>query len=117
MYHQQYLSNLIASNNNNKNLKCSWHYIKSKRQDNVGIGALKNQPNDMITDSTQKAKILNKQFKSVFTIKDTNTIPDKGTSPYPSIPDINVTLDGVRYVLLKSDLKNLQVLITYMLLF
>ena len=41
MYHQQYLSNLIASNDNNKNLKRSWHYIKSKRQDNVGIGGIK----------------------------------------------------------------------------
>ena len=57
----------------------------------------------MVTDSTEKAKILNKEFKSVFTIEDTSTIPDKGTSPYPSIPDINVTLDGVRN-LLKSDL-------------
>ena len=64
------------------------------------LGALKNQPNDMITDSTEKVEILNKQFKSVFTIKDTNTIPDKGTSLYPSIQDINVTLDGVRNLLL-----------------
>ena len=106
MYHQhkQYLSNLIDSNDNNKNLKRFWHYVKSKRQDNVGIGALKNQANDMVTDSTEKAEILNKQFKSVFTVEDTSTVPDKGTSPYPSIPDINVTLNGVRNLLLKSDL-------------
>ena len=106
MYHQhkQYLSNLIDSNDNNKSLKRFWHYIKSKRQDNVGIGALKNQANDMVTDSTEKAEVLNKQFKSVFTVEDTSTVPDKGTSPYPSIPDINVTLDGVRNLLLKSDL-------------
>ena len=58
----------------------------------------------MVTDSTEKAEILNKQFKSVFTVEDTSTVPDKGTSPYPSIPDINVTLDGVRNLLLKSDL-------------
>ena len=82
MYHQhkQYLSNLIDSNDNNKNLKRFWHYVKSKRQDNVGIGALKNQANDMVTDSTEKAEILNKQFKSVFTVEDTSTVPDKGTS-------------------------------------
>ena len=58
----------------------------------------------MVTDSTEKAEILNKQLKSVFTVEDTSTVPDKGTSPYPSIPDINVTLDGVRNLLLKSDL-------------
>ena len=90
MYHQhkQYLSNLIDSNDNNENLKCFWHYVKSKRQDNVGIGALKNQTNDMVTDSTEKAEILNKQFKSVFTVEDTSTVPDKGTYPYPFFPDI-----------------------------
>ena len=53
----------------------------------------------MVTDSTEKADILNKQFKSVFTAKDTST---KGTSPYPSIPDIDVTLDGVKPDLNKS---------------
>ena len=44
----------------------------------------------------KKAEILNRQFKSVFTAEDRSTIPDKGTSPYPSIPDIDVTLDGMR---------------------
>ena len=101
--HKQYLSNLIDSQDNSNNLKCFWHYIKGKCQDNVGIGALKNQVNDMVTDSTEKAEILNKQFKSVFTAKDTNTIPDKGSSPYPSIPDIDVTLNGVRNLLLKPN--------------
>ena len=75
--------------------------LKSKCQDNVGIGALKNQANDMVTDSTEKAETLSKQFKSVFTAKDTSTgtIPDKGTSSYPSIPDIDVTHNGVRNLL------------------
>ena len=57
----------------------------------------------MVTDSSEKAEILSKQFKSVFTVKDTSTIPDRGVSPYPSIPDIVITLNGVRNLLLKSD--------------
>ena len=59
-----------------------------KCQDNVGIGALKNQllANDMVTDSTEKAEILSKQFDSVFTTEDTSSIPDSGTSPFPLIP-------------------------------
>ena len=57
----------------------------------------------MVTDSSEKAEILSKQFKSVFTVKDTSTTPDRGTSPYPSIPDIVITLNGVRNLLLKSD--------------
>ena len=37
---KQYLSNLIDSQDNSKNLKRFWNYVKGKRQDNVGIGAL-----------------------------------------------------------------------------
>ena len=48
--HKRYLIN------NSNNLKRFWHYIKDKCQDNVGIGALKDQANDMVTDSTEKAK-------------------------------------------------------------
>ena len=84
-------------------MKFFWHYIKGKRQDNVGIRVLKNQANDMVTDSSEKAEILSKQFKSVFTVEDTSTIPDRGISPNPSIPDIIITLNGVRNLLLKSD--------------
>ena len=69
----------------------------------MGIGTLKNQANDMVTDSTEKAEILSKQFESVFTTEDTSSIPDTGTSPYPSIPDIDITLSGVRNLLLKSN--------------
>ena len=46
----------------------------------------------MIGDSVEKAEILGKQFKSVFTAKDISTIPDKGTSPNPSIAGIDVNL-------------------------
>ena len=35
-------------------------------------------------------------------MKDTSTIPDKGTSPYSSIPNIDDTIDGVRNLLSKS---------------
>ena len=40
MYHQhkQYLSNLIDSDDNNKNLKRFWHYVKSKRRDSWNWG-------------------------------------------------------------------------------
>ena len=43
------------------------------------------------------------QFKFVFTTEDTTSIPDKGTSPYPSIKDINVTVNGVRNLLENLD--------------
>ena len=57
----------------------------------------------MITNSIGKIEILSKQFESVFTAEDTSSIPDTGTSPYTSIPDIDITLNGVRNLLLKSN--------------
>ena len=57
------------------------------------------QANDMVTDSTEMAEILSKQFESVFTAEDTSSIPDTGTSQYPPIPDIDITLNGVRNLL------------------
>ena len=72
---KQYLSNLIDWQDNSNNLKCYWHCVKGKCRDNVEIGELKNQANDMVAESTGKAEILSKQFKLVFTIKDTSTIP------------------------------------------
>ena len=46
--HKQYLSNLIDSQDNSNNVKRFWHCVKGKRQDNVGIGALMNQANDIV---------------------------------------------------------------------
>ena len=71
----------------------------------------------MVTDSIENVEILSKQFKSVLTTEDTSAIPDKGTSPYPSIPGIDVTLNGVRNLLLKSDLNKSAGPDIYMLLF
>ena len=64
-------------------MKCFWHYIKGKRQDNIGIGALKSQSGNIVTESSEKAQILNNSFKLVFTIEDTSCIPDKSLPIYP----------------------------------
>ena len=84
-------------------MKRFWHYIKGKRQDNIGISALKSQSGNIVTESSEKAQILNNHFKSVFTIEDTSCIPDKGVSPYPSIPGFDITSSGVRNLLANCD--------------
>ena len=101
--HTQYLSNISNPQNGDNRMKRFWHYIKGKRQDNIGIGALKNQTGNIVTDSSEKAEILNEQFKSVFTIEDTTCIPDMGVSPYPPISNIDITVNGVRNLLDKCD--------------
>ena len=52
----------------------------------------------LVSDTTQKAEILNRQFSSVFT-SETGPPPTLGNSPYPSMPNINVTLNGVKNLL------------------
>ena len=55
------------------------------------------------SDSSVKAKILNKQFQSVYTRDDTDSIPEKGPSPYQPMQDISINPDGVKKLL--KDLK------------
>ena len=95
--HKTYLTDMISSPDNKKPL---WRYIKTKRKDHTGIGTLKDPVNGQpITDPASKADILNQHFKSVFTTEDRSNIPDKGSSPYPSIADFRITSEGVYRVL------------------
>ena len=100
-HHDKYLSNIITSSNSNK--KPSWHYVKSKRQDHSGISTLISTTGTIAFESSEKAKAFNEYFKSVFTVEDLSYIPDKGTSPYPAIPEINITLQGVKNLLSSCD--------------
>jgi len=52
----------------------------------------------------QKAEALNKQFQLVFTKEHDRPIPDKGPSPHPTIPDINITTPGILKLLHNLDI-------------
>ena len=93
--HYNYLHNAINSSSDTANCKSFWRYIKSKRQDFTGIGSLKAPNGDVATEPFDKAEILNNHFKSVFTLEDQHSVPDMGTSPYPSITSIEITRQGV----------------------
>ena len=51
--------------------------------------------NGIVTDNLQKANALNSQFKSVFTEEQHGPLPDKGPSPHPVMPDIDITTSGI----------------------
>ena len=69
--------------------------IKVKRQDNTsGISPLTHN-NKTVTDSQGKANILNSQFKSVFTTKDLDSLPQMGESPFPDVQNIQVSPEGI----------------------
>jgi hypothetical protein len=56
---------------------------------------------DLYSDTNIQANILNEQFKSAFTTEDTTTMPNKGRSPHPTMPEIKINTNGV-IQLLKS---------------
>ncbi|XP_048579337.1 uncharacterized protein LOC116615558 [Nematostella vectensis] len=89
-----YVSGLLDENIHTKP-KRFWNYIKSKRQDSVGIPALKVN-NVIVSESKAKAEALNNYFKSVF-CRDS---PDNASPNLPPkdnitpLGNITVTVNG-----------------------
>ena len=74
-----------------------WSYMKSLKTDSVGIHTLK-LDGVLESDNLVKANILNEQFRSVFT-QEKDTLPNLGPSNHPTMPDFQITLDGVTKLL------------------
>ena len=100
--HKGYMEDIV-SQDLKENSKRFWSFIKSKRQEASGVLALMKEDGYLQSDSSVKAKILNKQFQSVYTRDDTDSIPEKGPSPYQPMQDISINPDGVKKLL--KDLK------------
>ena len=89
----KYINNLLEPESD-KTSQSFWKYIKSRKQDSVSIGTLKD--NGRIAESAKdKAEMFNQTFCSVFTREDLDNIPDKGPSPYQPMSHIHITLNGV----------------------
>ena len=61
--HQKLINDMFSEDKSNKKL---WSYFKSKSQENVGVGEIKNHNNIPTRDPKTKAKIIHEQFDSVF---------------------------------------------------
>ena len=96
--HRNYVNNIISPEAK-QNPKKFWSFVKSKKQEASGVAPLRNLDGLVHSDPETKANILNNQFMSVFTREDTNTIPDKGPSPYSAMPHIVVGQNGVEKLL------------------
>ena len=83
-----------VSPNIKHNPKRFFSYIKSKKCDNVGVSPLRDQGSTYISDS-EKARILNNQFASVFS-KDDQTTPTMSTPPATAMPEISIDTAGVK---------------------
>ena len=97
--YNSYIKNIISPDSTS-NPKRFWGFIKGMRTDATGVAPLKNSTGLTHWDSSRKANILNEQFSSVFNKDEsTDTIPDKGPSPYLDMPHITVGREGVRKLL------------------
>ena len=85
----------IISPEASQNPKKFWSFVKSRKQESSGVAPLRNNNGLIYSDPQTKANILNHQFQSVFTEENTNSMPEKGPSPYPTMPKINIRSRGV----------------------
>ena len=102
--HKTYLEDIV-SNDCKSNNKKFWSYIKSKGQDSAGVPPLKDRDGFLYSSSSKKAEILNNQFLSAFTAEDTSNIPSKGASPFPAMSNIQVSVGGVKNLLMNLEIK------------
>ena len=72
------------------------------KKNNTGVAPLRNN-GLLINDSKQKAEVLNTQYHSVFTLEDDTPISASLKDNYPSMPEINVTNNGVEKLLKNID--------------
>ena len=98
---QNFITNSIEKGLLENNSKPFWRYVKSRRQDNLGISPLL-ENGIPYSDSRGKAKVLLKQFCSVFTKDKSNSQPCQ-TNRYVDEPlvSLEVNPNGVEKLLKK----------------
>ena len=73
-----------------------WNFIKTLRKDSSGIPALRDMDTGtLVTDSKQKAELLNRQYQQQFTQERLFDLPQEDETNIPSMPEIEVTVEGV----------------------
>ena len=79
-----YVNNILIDGLESNNSKPFWRFVKSRRQDSVGVAPLKDE-GILHTDSKEKAHILNRQFQRVFMQEDNSPLPNPAGPSYPYI--------------------------------
>ena len=82
-----------------------WSFIKSTGRDISGISPLRHQ-GVVYSNATSKADILAEHFSSMiyYTHEQPGPLPNKGPSPYSSMPDINISATSIQHIM--SNLKS-----------
>ena len=75
-----------------------WSFMRRLEKDSSGISPLGSK-GEIHSSAEEKAEILNQQFTSVFTQEPPGPLPDKCTSPHPTMPDIRISKEGIEKML------------------
>jgi len=92
-----YISDLITprpEDRTSTSQKKFWSFIKSLRKDSCSIQTLKVN-SKVITNNKEKAEVLNSHFQSIFTVEPNELPPEKESSPYAPMTNINITTPGI----------------------
>ena len=81
------------------NPKSFWKFVRSKTTTRTGIGNLKDENDNTVTNDKDKAEIFKAYFSSVFTIENDN-IPSLEKFSHNTLCEIVVTIDKVRQLLM-----------------
>jgi len=103
----KYLEGIFTPDTNDKGWdrhKAWYSFLKSKKRENKGISALK-QNGRLYSDDPTKAELLNQQFYSVFNQDDGSNFPNLGPSPHPPMADITFTTTGIEKLLIGLNTK------------
>ncbi len=95
-----YINETITAGLNENNTKPFWKYIKSKKQENIGVSPLK-EKGSLCSDSVGKANILIKQFSSVFTRGVCSVLPSLQRPVQENIPPLIINAQGIYKLLSK----------------
>ena len=102
--HLHYVNTTLQEGLESNDSKPFWRYVKSKQQATVGVSPLKV---DGQLHSEDKADILNKQFKSVFTAPQSpvDNIPKLSGPKTPLISPLKISTKGVEELLAGLNVK------------
>ena len=93
--HWNYVNAILNTSLEHGNNKPCWKYIISRRNDNIGVAAIKNN-GILYHDSNTKVELLNHQFKSVFTMDYTDHLPTMSHPKYPNIENKTIGTEGLK---------------------
>ena len=93
-----YINDLLQVGLDKGDSRPLWGYLRSQRQDNMGVSPLKDG-GILHSNSLSQATILNNQFKSVFNDVEQGEIPRLYGPDYPDIADLYISIQGVEKLL------------------